>query len=140
MIAARTLLAALLFLASASAWPEGMQPGRWEIVTTITSPAMPGVPPTTKLQCFGPEQEWDPASMLQPGQGHPDCTLTITSPAHYDFRWNMECPQSRMRGSGKMRYGGTSMEGEMRTSTEIGGQSFDTTQKVSGRRIGPCAQ
>jgi Protein of unknown function (DUF3617) len=138
MRTAPTVLAAVLALAAAGARGEGMMPGRWEITSTITSPAMPGMRPATRTQCFGPQQNWDPASMLDPGRGHPDCELTVTSARPEDFAWTMRCPQSGKRGSGKMRYGATSMRGQLRTSSAVGGQRFDTTQKISARRLGPC--
>ncbi len=138
MDVARCLLAAVLAVAGAPALAQGMEPGRWEITSTITSPAMPGMRPATRTQCFGPQQNWDPASMLDPGRGHPDCELTVTSPDPDDFTWTMQCPQSGKRGTGKLSYGRTSMQGEVRTSSSVGGQSFDTTQKISARRLGPC--
>ena len=140
MRVAPILLAALFALAAAGARAQqDIMPGRWEITSTITSPAMPGMQPATRTQCFGPQQKWDPASMLDPGRGHPDCELTVTSARSDDFTWTMQCPQSGKRGSGKMRYGAISMQGQMRTESAIAGQGFNTTQKISARRLGPCA-
>jgi len=140
MRAAPIVLAAALALCAAGARAAGMMPGRWEISSTVTSPAMPGVRPATRTQCFGAQQNWDPASMLEPGRDHPDCEVTVTSARPEDFSWTMQCPQSGKRGSGKMRYGSTSMQGQMRTESAVGGQRFDITQKISARRLGPCTQ
>jgi hypothetical protein len=50
----------------------------------------------------------------------------------------MECPSTKMRGTGSARLSRTFMEGETNLTGEVQGQKFDLRTRVTGRRIGPC--
>ncbi len=55
-------------------------------------------------------------------------------------RWKMSCKgdEGPMSGSGEITYSGQSYSGSVAMAGKAGGQSFNVTQKYSGKRLGDC--
>jgi hypothetical protein len=139
MIAARSLFTLALALAAAPAWAQSMLPGEWRI--SIGSPAMPGASSATATQCIARSQADDgPAVIARRVRPRADCTTTSAPAGYGEYAWTFDCPQSHMHGEGRLRYRSTELEGQIRSSSSIGGANVDMTQKLSARRIGPCAK
>lgn len=126
----------LMLLAAGPATAQSIMPGEWKI--SLTQIGMAGAPAATAMQCVSGLQAADPGVIAQRARPRADCTLSSIPAGEGQYRWRFDCPQSGMSGRGRMHYGSTEMDGEIRSSTRIGGASLDMTQKITARRVGPC--
>lgn len=131
----RPLAALALGIACCSAQAQQLEPGEWEFATSVTAPGMPRPSDTGFRACITQEQARDPlrwgANPNQPA----DCRVTTLKLGPDSVSWEMECPGSGMRGTGKARLGGGSMQSE----TQIGGgSSVELRTRTTGRRLGAC--
>lgn len=129
------LTALALNLACGGALAQQLEPGEWEFSTSLSAPGMPRPTPTGYRTCISKEQARDPmhwgANPNQPA----DCRATMLKLGPDSVSWEMECPGSGMRGTGKARIGRGSVESETQVGT---GRSVDLRTRTQGRRLGPC--
>lgn len=138
MMFVRTLSAALLVtFCGAAVAAQGMEPGEWQISTTMSTPMMQGAQTMTSTQCITPEQARDPGSAMG-GDRQGDCKMVSSEHSGDAYTWEMRCEQSGMSGKGSMRFGPGTMESEMRMSGTMGGAKMEMLSKMSGKRLGPC--
>lgn len=131
----RLPLAWALVVVAGGALAQQLEPGEWEFSTSLNAPGMPRPTPTGYRSCITREQAKDPmrwgANPNQPA----DCRARTLKLGPDSVSWEMECPSSGMRGTGKARIGRGSMESE----TQIGtGRSVELRTRTQGRRLGPC--
>jgi len=134
----RILIASTLALAALgahSAEPR-MQPGLWEFSSTMTTPNAPKPQTATIKQCITDKEVKNPA-LLQ-GKPNKDCKVTPKTKSGDAYSWEMVCPNTGMKGSGTVRYGKGTLEGETKMTAASKGQPVEITTKMKGRRIGPC--
>jgi hypothetical protein len=132
----RHLLTASLLAASAPlAQAQQMDPGEWEFVTTITMPGLPRPQQSGYRTCITREQAKDPMHWGRGPQQPADCRATTLKLGPQGTSWEMQCPSTGMRGTGRARFGRGSMESETQLG---GGASVDMRMKTQGRRVGPC--
>jgi Protein of unknown function (DUF3617) len=130
-------IAALALVAGAApAQAQSIMAGEWRI--TLTQSGMPGSPAATATQCVSGLQAGDPGVIARRARPRADCTTTSVPAGEGEYKWTFDCPQSAMSGRGEMHYRATQMEGEIHSSTRIGGSSIDMTQNISAKRVGPC--
>jgi hypothetical protein len=133
----KTLAAAIL--AAGMALPAAaadIEPGEWEFTSVSTSALLPGPQNTTFRRCIRKEEAANPDRwMSDAGQ---DCKLTPGAKTANSYSWQMECPKTKLRGSGSARLAGSSMEGETVMNGEVQGRKFELRTKVTGKRLGPC--
>lgn len=122
--------------AARSAAQPRMQPGLWEFTNTMTTPKASKPQTATIKQCFT-EKQVKNSALLQ-GKPDKDCKVTPKGKSGDVYAWEMECPKSGMKGSGTMRYGNGTVEGESKMTASSKGQPVEITTQVKGRRIGPC--
>jgi hypothetical protein len=136
----RLLVFTLLAAASgaAAAQQQGMEPGEWELTTTISSPMMPKPQTATVRHCIKAEDLAEPSRWMGGSPPGSDCTLT---PLERDARgasWEMACPSSGLKGRGRARFAAGLMDSEMQMSGMQEGKKFEMQTKTRGRRLGPC--
>ena len=126
---------ALLFFAAGTA-AQQVEPGEWDFVTDVTMPGLPRPQQAGMRTCLTRETARDPLRW----SAHPlpsDCRVATLKLGPDAASWEMDCPQARMRGNGKARFG----RGSLTAETQLGGgASVDMRTKTQGRRLGPCAQ
>jgi hypothetical protein len=134
---AAALAAALLAPAPPPAAAAEIDPGEWEFSSVSTSALLPGPQNATFRRCIRKEDAANPDRfMADPGQ--PDCKLIPGARTANTYAWSLECPKSKLRGTGSARMGRSAMEGETVMFGEVQGQKFEVRTKVTGKRLGPC--
>jgi hypothetical protein len=127
-----TLLAVASSLAGAQ---QGMEPGEWELTTTVSSPMMPQPQTMTVKHCIKAEDLADPSRWMGGTPPGSDCKLT---PGERDARgatWQRACPS---QGKGRARFAAGMMDSEMQMSGVVDGKKFEMQTRTRGRRLGPC--
>ena len=134
----RYLAAALFAVASTAAFAQPkLEPGEWEFTHTMSSPKLPNPQTMTMKKCVKKEDAGDPMSWS--GKQDRDCKVTPKGTSGDTHTWEMSCPSSGMRGTGKARFSRGTIESEMKMSgSSTKGEKFDMTTKMSGRRLGSC--
>ena len=133
----RLALLALLTVAL-PAGAQTMDPGLWELSSTLTSPALPKPQSGKVTHCLSKEDAANPARFVS-GPQTQSCTITPGARTADSFEWAIACPEQRMTGTGKLRYSRSSMDADMRFVVEPQpGKKMDMQTKVSGRLLGPC--
>ncbi len=133
----RLVISSILVLAAFGAHAEPrMEPGLWEFSNTMTTPNAPKPQTATVKRCITEKQVKNPA-LLQ-GKQDKDCKITPKGKTGDSYAWQMECPKSGMKGSGTMRYGKGTVEGETTMTASSKGQPVEITTKTKGRRLGAC--
>jgi hypothetical protein len=125
-----------LLLASAPAFAQKVDPGEWEITSTVSGAMFPKPETRTETHCMKKGEVDGPNRWL--GQIGADCTVTPTKQGADHYSWTVACPKSAVRGSGNMRWTRTTMDIDMDLASEKEGKKVQMRSKVSGRRIGPC--
>lgn len=133
----RILIASILAVAALSVHAEQrMAPGLWEFTNTMTTPKAPKPQTATIKRCITEKEVKNPA-LLQ-GKADKDCKVTPKGKSGDAYAWEMECAKSGMKGSGTMRYGKGTVEGETKMTASSKGEPVEITTKMKGRRVGPC--
>src|SRR5262245_9031078 len=130
-------LACLMFFAMCvPALAQEMDPGEWEFTTSMSAPGMPQAQPFTHKRCVTKDDQ-DP-SRWSDKKGKSDCTVKPGKKGGGVVTWEVSCPKSGMRGSGTARMARTTVESEMRMSSDAPGKSFEMVTKTTGKRLGAC--
>ncbi|MGQ0653735.1 MAG: DUF3617 domain-containing protein [Betaproteobacteria bacterium] len=134
------LLLAFLVLSTASR--ADLEPGNWELTATTQVPGSDKpmtLAPTTR--CVTAEDAKDPSRLL--GQSGRACEFSNRRDSGSALSFDVACKgQVPMKGSGSVRYGKDTFEGNLDLTAEgvvIGGQALVMKSRISGRRLGPCA-
>lgn len=111
-----------------------MQPGNWEITSTIEMPGMTFSMPASKhTQCISSEE------MIPQAQQENDKCQILENQLHGDtLTWKIECESEGgvMTSRGKIVYHGATFDGTIHTT---GSQlPSGMTQQMTGKRIGNC--
>jgi len=135
----RSILFALLAASSlAASAQQGMQPGEWELTTTITSPMMPQPQTATVKHCIQREDVADPSRWMGGKPPGSDCSLTPLERDASGATWEMACPSSGFKGRGRARFAAGMLDSEMQMSGMQEGKKFELQTRTRGRRLGPC--
>ena len=131
------VFAAVLATASDGAAARGIDPGQWQITTTMFSPILPGPQTKTGTQCVTPEDVKNPRRAIDK-RLQSDCRAVSLRQSGDTYTWEVFCTQSGMSNKGTIRYGRGTMSGESRTTTNVTGEMLQMITKFSGKRLGPC--
>ena len=127
-----------------------MQPGLWEITTTVASinvPNMPaGVtpplpPPTTVRTCLTPEQAAQPNADFLTGSGESGgCTYESSSMSGGRIEATVQCNAdgAQMRSAMNGQFTPDSYEVTQRVTTSAQGMNMEMESRTTGRRVGDC--
>jgi hypothetical protein len=129
----------LVFLVISTPAPaQTIVPGEWEITSISTSRFHPKPHSSTFKRCVHKEDAENPERWAARESAKAECTFNPGVTIGETVHWELVCPKTNVRGSGSATLRGTTMQSEMQVRTEIHGQSFEMTTRLSGRRIGAC--
>jgi hypothetical protein len=131
-------IAVLLAAVAESAAAQSILAGEWQIRLAQTD--VPGGQAVVATQCVSATQAQDPAVIAQRVRPRADCIVTTRPSGEGEYGWTFECPQSGMRGRGRMHYTSSAMQGEIHSTTPMGGAAIDMTQRITAKRVGPCGR
>ena len=136
-----TIATGLLALASQSVMAAGIavEPGMWEMTTTLNMPMMPAPQTTTVSECIE-EAEFNLDDMSTE-ELDPNCSMTSEQVDDSTAKWAMDCP---VEGGGtshmewRITSGGTTIEGDGTLSVSVMGQEMEMTTTFTGKHTGAC--
>ncbi|HUO44688.1 MAG TPA: DUF3617 family protein [Burkholderiales bacterium] len=135
------ILATALIACPVAASAAGMQPGLWEITTSME---MSGVgmqlPATTIKHCYKPSDVADAKNIVPGDPQDKQCRVSDVSESGNTVSWKMSCSgRQKMNGNGTITYGSNSYSGVTQMSVVDGsGMAMNMTQKYNGKRLGDC--
>mgnify|MGYP001818480458 FL=1 len=138
----KILLPALVVLAAAPiAQADGVavEPGLWEMTTTMTMPMLPQPQVVTTTDCVE-DAVLEIDEMNSEGLD-PDCTMDVSQPDEKTVKWVMDCP---VEGGGsshaewQVTSSSDSVEGSGSIKMTVMGQEMSMDATISGRRVGDC--
>jgi len=133
-----TVLATLFFAATVSAEGISIDPGQWEMTTTLTMSMMPQPQINTVKECIE-KGELDPESFNMDKEN--PCAITEVSIDGDTARWLISCPTPNgppMAGKWEMTSHGATVSGSGMMSAEFSGQKMSFDMTWEGKRIGDC--
>lgn len=136
MIGRILMACAVAFAGAASA--QGLEPGEWEFTTTMSSPMLPKPQSMTVKRCITKQESDNPEKWAGGQKAQTDCKVNYAKGSSGVMTWEMNCPKSKMTGTGSARIGRGSMESELQMRGDMQGRKFEMLTKTSGRRLGPC--
>jgi len=131
-------LAAVLISGAGHADGVAIQPGMWEMTSTMTMTMMDQPQTNTARQCIE-EDELDPESFNMNGDN--PCKASDIQIEGNTARWSIDCPTeggASMVGQWQFTSNGDSITGSGSMSTEYSGQKFGFDMTWSGQRVGDC--
>lgn len=134
-----TMCSSLLLFAS-PAFAEGLpvEPGLWEITSTMTMPMLPEPRVNTISECL----EKNEISMDDMGgEGmDPDCTFQAAQVKGNTMTWSFDCPVEGGNSHGEWQAvsSGDSVTGGGSMTMTFQGQTMEMTMAWEGRRVGDC--
>lgn len=117
----------------------GMQPGLWEITTTMEMTGMPmKMPAQTVRHCYT-QKELDQGKNSVPLSDDKNCQVKDYKSKGNSASWTVVCTgKDAMTGTGTMTFTPTSYTGKMRAKVKDGGETMDMTYSYAAKRIGNC--
>ena len=140
----RALLAAALAAAyPVCGWSADLSPGLWTITLEARVAAQPGFTPEPfhLQQCLTAADARDPSALLGglANPGASGCSFSDKSYSGNTFRFSMQCVGSLgMRAHGEVTFSAEAMNGTISASADAGGEKIETSNRISGRRLGGC--
>jgi hypothetical protein len=144
-----------LFAPLSNAVGPKIEPGEWELTTTMETSMLPAPKVLTRVECIEKEKaEGDPLAALIR-----DANCTVLSQAEHDdsIAFEIECKGDpsmpiKSRGKGELTGDGKTLSGRIDTTTELPkmpdlpqvagmpkmGGVVKTSQQWTGRFLGPC--
>jgi hypothetical protein len=136
------LLLAAWLSAGGPAW-AGLQPGSYEMTTTVTMPGMPEPQSVTETQCIKPEDARDPGGyMLQEMSASGQCTLGDHSQEGDHLMADFICNMQGHRSNGHLdvTFAAAGMDGSIVMQVETGPQGAQhVTTTIKAVRRGDCS-
>jgi len=129
------VLAALSVRVSAQEKAVNLNPGLWEITSTVEMVGMPvgAPPPMTYTQCITPED------LVPRNQGDSEaCEVSDVNIDGNTVSWKISCSGQGggMEGTGTITYDGDSMEGMM--EMVMPSMNMEMKNTLEGTRVGEC--
>lgn len=114
-----------------------VEPGQWQMTTTMTSPMSPQPRVSTATQCMD-KDEFSISDLMPKDES--ECTITEANVSGNTLTWTMQCEMQGGSGTGGGQFtsNGDSGSGEMHMNMQFQGQTFNMTNSWEGHRIGPC--
>ena len=145
-------LAALLGFGAAYA-ADTVKPGKWEFSSQMQMPATPPLPPGTSLPPGVQLRQGGGASTTHtscielekavPTDPRPECRIERMTRNGVTANWATTCTtgQGNVRSEGVAHYSGDTMDATLTTHVpQAGGRAMETTQRITGRYLGPCGK
>ena len=133
-------LALAISLVSSSILAEGIpiEPGMWEITSTMTMPMLPQPRISTNSKCIE-EAEISPEKMNQEDMDS-DCSFDTRVVDGDTMNWSMNCDTQGGASSGEWEVTshGDTLTGGGTITVDMQGQSMSMSMKWDGKRVGDC--
>ena len=133
-----TGLASLVFAGTASAEGVSIDPGMWEMTSTMTMTMMPEPRSNTVQECIE-NDELSPESFNM-DKDNP-CDITEVAIEGNTARWSINCSTDggpAMEGQWEFTSNGDSISGKGEMNAEFSGQKMGFNMTWKGKRIGDC--
>ena len=136
------ITAGLLALVSQPVMAAGIsvEPGMWEMTTTLNMPMMPAPQTTTVSECIE-DTDFDMEDMSTEDLD-PNCTMTSDQVDDSTAKWSMDCPLEgggTSRAEWRVTSTGKSIEGDGKISVSVMGQEMEMTTTFTGKHTGACS-
>lgn len=131
-------LVTVFFANSSQAEGISIEPGKWEMISTMTMTMMPQPKTTTVIECIK-EDVFDP-SAFNADEENP-CMIEELKFDSNTARWSISCPTEgdmTMDGAWEVTSNGDTLSGKGNMSTQMSGQEFGFDMTWEGKRIGDC--
>jgi len=129
------LVSIVLFIFSGSAIASpNVNEGLWEITSKMELPGIPmTIPPVVKTECLGKDKLIPKTGKVENCQ---ECKISNVDIKGNTVKWHEECdsPEGKVIVDGEIVYNGDSYIGVIK----IKQGNMRMTNKISGKRIGPC--
>ncbi len=132
-----TLIAAILLAAANDVVARGVEPGRWRVTTTMSSPILSGPQTTISTQCVTREDLKDPRRAIN-RRLQSDCRAVSLMQNGDTYTWEVRCTRAGMSNKGTLRHGRGTLAGESLMTANVFGQKLDMRTKIFAKRLGPC--
>ena len=116
-----------------------IEPGMWEMTTTLNMPMMPAPQTTTVSECIE-DAEFDLDDMSTE-ELDPNCSMTSEQVDGSTAKWVMDCP---VEGGGtshaewRITSAGKTIEGDGKLSVSVMGHEMEMTTSFTGKHTGAC--
>jgi hypothetical protein len=133
-----TGLATVLISSTGSAAGVSIQPGMWEMTSTMTMTMLPQPQINTVKECIE-EDEISPEKFNM--EKDSPCQISEIDIDGNTARWSITCPADTgmvMNGQWEFTSEGDSISGSGSMSTEYSGQKFGFDMTWVGKRVGNC--
>ena len=137
----KALIVAGLSICGVAAGADGLpvEPGLWEMTSTVQMPMLPQPQVNTQTECF--DKEVLSLEELQSDQMDPNCQFETTQVDEKTVKWSIDCPVEgggTARGDWQATSSGDSVEGSGTMKMSIQGQEMDMAMSWTGKRVGAC--
>ena len=133
-------LALLLSLVSSPVFAQGVpiEPGMWEMTSTMNMPMSPQPRVSTRVECIE-EGELSPQAMTEEDMGS-SCNFETRMVDGNTMKWSMNCDSmgGASRGEWEVTSHGDTLTGEGTVTVDMQGQAMVMTMKWDGKRVGDC--
>lgn len=131
-------LAAVCLAGTVCAAGVSIDPGMWEMTSTMTMTMMPGPRSNTVKECI--ENDEISPEDFNMDKDNP-CNITDMNVEGNTARWSISCAAAGgpvMEGQWEFTSGGDSISGKGSMSTEFSGQKMGFDMTWVGKRLGDC--
>ena len=133
-------LALLISLVSSSVFAQGIpiEPGMWEMTSTMNMPMLPQPRVTNSKECIE-EDELSPETWNEEDMDT-SCTFSNRVVNGNTMKWSMNCNAQggATRGEWEVTSHGDTLTGEGTVTVDMQGQSMVMDMKWDGKRVGDC--
>jgi hypothetical protein len=131
--------ALILVLVSFEATAEGIaiEPGKWEMSTTMNMPMLSQPKVSTVTECME-ESELSPEKMTD--EMDSGCTFDARVVENNTMKWSMDCvaDTGSSRGEWEATSHGDTLTGSGTITIDVQGQSMEMLMSWEGKRVGEC--
>jgi len=115
-----------------------IEPGLWEMTSTMNMPMLPQPRVTTSMDCIK-DSELSPEAMNQENMDA-SCTFDTRVVDGNTMKWSMNCKTEGgdSRGEWEVTSHGNTLAGEGTVTVDMQGQSMVMAMKWDGKRVGDC--
>lgn len=136
----KLLLAAAVMTGATAVQAEGIpvEPGKWEMTSTMQMPMLPEPRVTTVTECM--EKSEITMDDMGADEMDPNCSFDMKQLDGDTMSWSVDCPVEggTSHGEWTATSAGDSVTGDGKIVVSFQGQSMEMTMSWTGQRIGPC--
>jgi hypothetical protein len=135
-----SLVTISLFFTSVAAGAEGIpiEPGLWEMTSTIQMPMLPEPRVNTETECM--EKSVIAMDDIQSEGMDPNCNFETKQVDEKTMQWSFDCPVEggTSHGEWEATSHGDRVEGGGKITMTIQGQDMEMSMNWVGKRVGAC--